>query len=71
MPVGPKCNRMVKVKMPFSRRFAYILLQSFRTPFTIAITPKRRRRGATVQRSGGGAHHNRDPLKQGRFFIMH
>jgi integrase len=26
---------------------------------------------APAQRSGGGAHHNRDLLKQGRFFIMH
>src|ERR1700688_2541415 len=32
--------------MPFSRRFSYVLLQSFRTPFTSAVTPKRRRSGA-------------------------
>jgi hypothetical protein len=29
----------LKVTMPFSRQFAYVLLQSFRTRFTIAVTP--------------------------------
>src|ERR1700737_4996978 len=41
----------LKVKMPFSRRFAYVLLQSFRTPFPMEVTPNRRR-------SGGAATHN-------------
>src|SRR5437773_8355530 len=36
----------LKVKMPFSSRLAYVLLQSSRTRFTIAVTPKRRRSGA-------------------------
>jgi hypothetical protein len=36
----------LKVKMPFSRRFSYVLLQSFRTPFTIAVISSCRRSGA-------------------------
>ena len=50
------------------RRFAYVLLQ-FSPPRTPQqLLPKRRRSGAkpcTAQRSGGGAHHSRDPLKRG------
>jgi hypothetical protein len=64
----------LKVKMPFSRRFSYVLLQSFRIRFTIAVISSAavaERRPCTAQRSGGGAHHSRDLLKRGRFFIMH
>ena len=64
----------LKVKMPISRRFSYVLLQSFRTRFTIAVISSAavaERSPCTAQRTGGGAHHSRDLLKRGRFFIMH
>src|ERR1022692_2536421 len=56
--------------MPFSRRFSYVLLQSFRTRFTIAVISSAavaERSPCTAQRSGGGAHHSCDLLKQGAF----
>jgi hypothetical protein len=63
----------LKAKMSFSSRFAYVLLQSFPTPFTIAVTPKRRPSGAKPLHSAAEAapHHSRDLLKRGRSFIMH
>ena len=46
------------------------ILQFFPPRTPQQLLPKRRRSGAkpcTAQRSGGGAHHSRDPLKRGAF----
>lgn len=64
----------LKVKMPFSRRFAYILLRFLRTPFTIAVTPKRRRSGAEPLHIAAQRRRRLirpRPSEAGRFFIMH
>jgi hypothetical protein len=55
-----------------------IWLLSFCSPFAphspLQLLPSAavaERSPCTAQRSGGGAHHSRDRLKPGRFFIMH
>jgi hypothetical protein len=55
----------LKVKMPFSSRFAYVLLQFFPPSTPQQLLPKRRGSGAkpcTAQRSGGGATSGLDLL---------
>ena len=60
----------LKVKMPFSSRFAYVLLQFFPPRTPQQLLPKRRRSGAkpcTAQRSAGGATSGLDFLQGGAF----
>jgi len=59
----------LKVKLPFSSRFAYVLLQFFPPRTPRQLLPKRRRSGAKPLNSAAEAAAS--TFRRGRFFIMH